>query len=201
VFVGTGRYLGSTDLADSSQQSVYAIKDTLGATSWGNPRLSTPAFVQQSLTSGTCAANSPICTAGETIRTASSNAVDFAVNGGWYVDLPGTRERANTDPQLAAGTLAVTTNLLNPSACTVGGSSFINYFDYRTGSAVQTAGGVLSVSLGDALATRPVVVRLESGEMFDIISQSDNTLVNRRRPPPPPGASTRRTSWRELTAR
>ncbi len=201
VFVGTGRYLGSTDLSDASQQSIYAIKDRLDATSWGNPRVSTPAFIQQTLTTGTCGANSPICTAGESIRTATSNAVDFAVNGGWYVDLPGTRERATTDPQLAAGTLAVTTNLLNPSACTVGGSSFINYFDYRTGSAVPTAGGILSVSLGDALATRPVVARLPSGEMFDIISKSDNTLDTRRRPPPPPGGTTRRTSWRELTTR
>ena len=201
VFVGTGRYLGSTDLADASQQSIYAIKDRLDATSWGNPRLSTPSFVQQTLTDGTCGTTSSICTSGETIRTASSNAVNFATNGGWFVDLPGTRERANTDPQLALGVLAVTTNLLNPSACTVGGSSFINYFDYRTGSAVSTAGGILSVSLGSALATRPVVIRLPSGELFDIISKSDNTLETRRRPPPPPSSGTRRTSWRELTVR
>ena len=201
VFVGTGRYLGSTDLSDSTQQSVYAIKDALGATGWGNPRTSTPSFIQQTLTGGTCGANAPICTAGESVRTASSNAVNFAVNGGWYVDLPGTRERANTDPKLAFGTLAVTTNLLNPSACTVGGSSFINYFDYRTGGAASTAGGVVSVSLGSALATRPVVARLPNGEVFDIVSKSDNTLESRRRPPAPPNLTTRRTSWRELPVR
>lgn len=197
VFVGTGRYLGTTDLSDSSQQSIYAIKDPLGSTGYGNPRLDA-AFIQQTLTNGTCPASSLFCNAGDAVRTATSNAVNFAINHGWFIDLPGTRERANTDPQLALGTLAVTTNLLNPSACTVGGTSFINYFDYRTGSAVTTADGIVSLSLGNALATRPVQIKLADGTVRSLIRLSDNTWQTPQTPIAPPAASTRRTSWREL---
>ncbi len=59
VFVGTGRYLGSTDLTDTSQQSFYAIKDTFptGTTPsvaiFGNPRTQ-GTFVQQTFTATTC---------------------------------------------------------------------------------------------------------------------------------------------------
>ena len=198
VFVGTGRYLGASDLSNSEAQSIYAIKDTLGSTSLGNPRATGTTFVQQTLTVGTCPAGASYCALNSTIRTASSNGVNFATNNGWFVDLPGTRERANTDPQLALGTLSVTTNLLNPGACTVGGSSFINYFDYRTGSAVSTANGMVSVSLGSALATRPVLLRFSDGSVRSLVRMSDNTWKTPPTPIPPSPGGTRRTSWREL---
>lgn len=200
VFVGTGRYLGATDLSNSEVQSIYAIKDNLGATSLGNPRLG-GTFVQQTLTEGTCPAGATFCALNSRIRTASSNGVNFATNNGWFVDLPGTRERANTDPQLSLGTLSITTNLLNPSACTVGGSSFINYFDYRTGGAVSTASGMASLFLGDALATRPVLLRFGSaGSVRSLVRMSDNTWRTPPTPIPPSPGGTRRTSWRELVS-
>jgi type IV pilus assembly protein PilY1 len=208
VYVGTGRYLGATDLSDSSGQSIYAIKDNLGSTSLGNPRGTGTTFVQQTLTDATCPTTATYCTPGIAIRTGTSLGVNFAVNDGWFVDLPGTRERANTDPQLALGTLAVTTNLLNPSACTVGGTSFVNFFDYRTGGAVSTASGMVSVSLGQALATRPVLLRIAGtpangstpatpATVRSLIRMSDNTWQT---PMAPFSSSSgaRRTSWREL---
>ena len=99
VFVGTGRYLGATDLSNSEGQSIYAIKDALGSTSLGNPRASGTTFVQQTLTASTCPAGATFCALNSPIRTASSNGVNFATNNGWFVDLPGTRERATTDPR------------------------------------------------------------------------------------------------------
>jgi len=198
VYVGTGRYLGASDLSDSTGQSIYAIKDNLGSTSLGNPRATGTTFVRQTLTNATCAAGQTFCAVGTQIRTGSANSVNFATNNGWYVDLPGTRERANTDPQLSLGTLAVTTNLLNPSACTVGGTSFVNFFDYRTGAPVSTANGLVSVFLGGALATRPVLLRFSDGTVRSLIRMSDDSWQTPRTPIPPSPGGTRRTSWREL---
>ena len=196
VYVGTGRYLGVTDLTDSSPQSLYAIKDTLGSTSLGNPRVGN--FVAQTLTGGTCPADATVCDPAQTVRLGTSNAVDFATQNGWYIDLPATRERANTDPQLALGTLVYTTNVIDPDACSVGGTSFINFFDYRTGGPVTSATGVTSVLLGNAIATRPTIVRLPSGKVISLTRLSDARTVVSRIPVGTVPGTTRRISWREL---
>jgi type IV pilus assembly protein PilY1 len=204
IYVGTGRYLGASDLSDLSVQSIYAIKDTGGTTTSGSlegsPRsnITSSGFVQQTLTAGTCG-TSAYCVAGSTIRTGSTNAVDFTTQKGWFVDLPGAAERATTDPALALGTLAVTTNLLEPTACTLGGKSFLNYFDYRTGQAVSTAGGLVSVSLGNALAARPVQLRFADGTVRSLVRMSDNSWQIVQTPVPPSPGGIRRLSWRELT--
>ena len=198
VYVGTGRYLGATDLSDVSGQTLYAIKDSLGTTSLGNPRATGTTFVQQTMTNATCPAGSSFCIQNSVIRTGSSLPVNFATNNGWFVDLPASGERASTDPQLALGTLAFTTNVLDPSACSVGGKSFVNFFDYRTGAPVSTANGLVSVFLGEALATRPVLLRFNDGTVKSLIRMSDGTW---QEPPTPISGSpggTRRTSWREL---
>jgi type IV pilus assembly protein PilY1 len=200
VYVGTGRYLGGTDLDNSEVQSIYAIKDSGTSTSVGSPRSDVGAtgFVQQTLTTTTCPSGSAFCDAGSQIRTGSSNGVNMATQKGWFVDLPGSYERATTDPQLALGTLAVTTNLLNPSACSVGGTSFVNFFDYKTGAPVPGALGMVSSFLGNALATRPVQLKFTDGKVRSLVRMSDDTW---RTPPAPIGGSpigTRRTSWREL---
>lgn len=197
VFVGTGRYLGTTDLVDTRPQSIYGIKDPLGSTGWGNPRAST-SFVQQTLTDSTCPAGSSACTVGETVRTGTGNTVNLASDSGWFVDLPVTSERSTNDPQLALGTLVVTTNVVETSACTAGGYSYINFFDYRSGAPVSTADGVVSALLGNALATRPTVVRLPSGKIISITRLFDDTTAVRQVPVPPGAGTTRRLSWREL---
>ena len=198
VFVGTGRYLGGTDLNNTEVQSIYAIKDSGGSTSLGNPRSDTGAtgFVQQTLTVGTCG-TSELCVTGSKIRTLSTNPVNFATQKGWFVDLPGSGERANSDPQLSLGTLAVVTNILDPSACSVGGESYINFFDYRSGQAVPSAAGIGSVHLGAALGTRPNLFKTTDGKYRWVVDMSDTTLRGGLAPPPL-GSGTRRTSWREL---
>ncbi|MFN9747001.1 MAG: pilus assembly protein, partial [Betaproteobacteria bacterium] len=197
VFVGTGRYLGTSDLVDTRQQSIYAIKDTLGTSGWGSPR-SSGSFVQQTLTAGTCPAGSTACTAGEPVRTSTSNNVNLATQGGWYVDLPTTSERSTNDPQLALGTLVVTTNVIETSTCTAEGYSYINFFDYRTGTAVVNASGVVSTQLGNALATRPALISLPSGDIKSITRLSNATTSVDPIPVAAGGGATRRLSWREL---
>jgi len=197
VYVGTGRYLGVTDLSDTRQQTIYAIKDTLGSTGWGNPR-SSGNFVQQTMTDGTCPTGATVCDASQTVRLGSSNAVDLATQAGWFVDLPAKSERANTDPQLALGTLVFTTNVIDPKACTVGGFSYINFFDYRTGGPVTSSTGVVSALLGNAVATRPTIVRLPTGKVISLTRLSDDRTVVSRIPIGDAPGATRRISWREL---
>jgi type IV pilus assembly protein PilY1 len=139
-----------------------------------------------------------VCAPSEQVRVGSSNAVNFATNGGWYIDLPETSERADTDPQLALGTLAFTTNVLNTSACTTGGTSYLNFLDYRTGGPVSTSAGVVSVFLGNAGATRVNVVGLQGGKLVGITQLRDGRVRTNNIPASPPSGDTRRISWREL---
>lgn len=201
VYVGTGRYLGLSDLTDASAQTIYGIKDKLDSTDIGDPRATANKFVQQTLTVGQCPnTGSAACSTGAIVRTnGSPQAVDLSINGGWYVDLPQSRERVNTDPQLALGTLVVNSNVIDSgNICTVGGSSWANFFDYRTGAAVSTANGVTSVSLGNAVATRPALVELPNNKVISITRLSDDRTVSSPTPTPPKSSATRRLSWRDL---
>lgn len=206
VYVGTGRYLGSNDAADHTPQSIYAVADplTVGTTSstaiYGNPRtLST--FKNQTPTATTCPNGSPttICTVGQIVRTSPNLTVNYGTDRGWYLDLPDTGERANTDPTLSLGTLGFTTNVPNSDACTVGGYSFRYFMDYKTGGAVSTSTtGVVGDKLGNALATRPVYVRLPNGVVVELTRLSTGVTATSQVPIGSGGAATRRTSWREL---
>jgi type IV pilus assembly protein PilY1 len=154
VFVPTGRFLGPTDRSDVTRQTVYAIKDDLAPGTnpstaiYGHPRESVCAtstsqncFVRQTLTVSTCPTgmSSSICTTGETIRTGTNNSVDFSKQSGWFVDLPDTGERVNTDPGLVLGVLVFNSNTPSADACSLGGYSNQYYLDYRTGGYVATA--------------------------------------------------------------
>jgi type IV pilus assembly protein PilY1 len=206
IYVGTGSYLGTADLTDTSMQSIYALKDTLPATStpstaiYGVPR-TFGGFVQQTQTNTVCPAGSPpsICITGQLVRTSSSNVVNFASDNGWFLDLPDSGERANTDPTLGLGTLGFTTNVPNSSACTVGGYSYRYFLDYRTGAAVSTSTTkVVAAKLGNALATRPVYVRLPNNTIVELTRLSDGTTVTSNVPIGNAAGATRRVSWREL---
>lgn len=198
VYVGTGRYLGTSDLTDDSRQSIYAIKDKLDTSSYGSPRSSTNRFVQQTLTDGTCPAQSTFCTADRAIRTGTSRAVDLETDDGWYVDLPASRERASTDPQLVLGTLTFTTNAPDPTPCKAGGSSFINFFDYRSGAPISGTDGV--VSLGkDYLIGDPEIFCTAGANCSAAVQPGTGAgLQQEKLPLNGLSASTRRTSWREL---
>jgi type IV pilus assembly protein PilY1 len=201
IFIGTGRYLGTPDLSDLTQQTMYAVKDDLGTTTLGNPRNPASGFVQQVQTTTLCPANSPesVCNTGESVRTTTNNAVDFAVNNGWFVDFPDAGERANTDAILQLGTLVFNTNVPNVSVCTAGGYSYTWFLDYRTGSFVSTSTTrVSAVRLGNALSTRPTVVRLPNNAVVALTRLSDGSTRTTDVAVGSGAASVRRVSWREL---
>lgn len=203
VFVGTGRYMGSTDLTDTTTQSIYGIKDRLTAEDFGNVRDTANAFVRQTLALGTCPANATSCSGSESVRTVPNpEPVNLATNGGWYVDLPVSSERVNTDPVLALGTLIVTSNIITSGdVCKVGGSSWLNFIDYSTGATVPSALGVAGVYLNNGIGSRSTVGMLPSGQL-----RSYTTVSNRPRGPevnaPPFSANAggiKRHSWRDLS--
>lgn len=200
VFIGTGRYLGVTDLTDTTKQSIYGIKDNLGTSSFGNPR-SNSTFVKQTMTATTCPAGTAtsICTTGQLVRTSTDTAVNWGEKNGWYVDLLDSGERANTDPQLSLGTLVFTTNVPNASACTIGGYSYLYFLDFRNGGTVKTSTtGVTGKILANALSTRPVIAKLPNNKVISITRKSDGNTAVDAPPFDPPGSTLRRVTWREL---
>jgi type IV pilus assembly protein PilY1 len=201
VFVGTGRYLGLDDLVDPASlappnqwaydQSLYAIKDD-GPT-FANFRA---ANVVENV----------IVPVGDTSRTTTNNAVDWATQDGWFIDFnPGGAspgERVNIDPQLIQGTLLVVTNVPNNNACTVGGDSWIYQFDYRSGTFVQSAaGGQAGKKYTGKITVGVVVVRLPSGVFKGIATGATGTKSTFEVNIGGGGGSARRISWRELMQR
>lgn len=233
VYVGTGRYLGTTDVGSTTSQSFYAVVDRLGSTSsgalYGDPRTPSNGFIQQILTSTTCPANSSFCTPGQTTRTIANPAsVNLSSDNGWFIDFLTAGERSSTDPALGLGSLVFTTitpQTTSASACgaasTDATSSFVYALNYLTGASVTGAEGVGGVSLGNGIATRPVLVKLPNGtvKMLIRVSGSGSNIPDSTAGGSGTGAATgtdestvvitppidttntgqtRRVSWREL---
>ncbi|MFN7087796.1 MAG: pilus assembly protein [Burkholderiales bacterium] len=181
VYVATGRYLGASDLAAAQVQTVYAIKDPLSASPIADLRASSR--TQTITTAG--ATRNVTCTSG------------CSSTSGWFADLPESRERVNIDMKLELGTLTVASNVPEDTPCSIGGHSWINYFDARSGDVVPGAtslGGRLSESLAVGLN----IVRLPDGRVVVISTTSDAKQFTSEVPVAPPAPSGKRISWREL---
>lgn len=187
VFVGTGEFLGVSDKTDTTAQTVYAIKDDLNT---NVPVISRVPLVQQSLISAT------------TTRTATGNPVDWtspAVRG-WYVDLPDSGERVNVDPQLQLGSLVVISNVPSADTCTAGGFSWINTFDFKTGSyIVSDSGNIASVKLSSSVVVGINVIQLPGGAVKVIVTTADNQQLSQDTPVAATTFLGKRVSWREIT--
>lgn len=190
VYVGTGKYLGDSDVATTGTQTMYALVDDLS-----NPSGSTPVIGDPSRNN----LQVQTLTASGTTRTASTTTVDFALKKGWYIDMPASGERINTDPALVLGALVFTSNIPSSDVCTPGGSSWLNVLDYKTGG--KLTGSTVawsSISLGDALASRVVPIKLPSGEIKALVRTSDAATTTTGVPVPSSSTTGRRASWREL---
>ncbi len=205
IIVGTGRYLGSSDLVDNSQQSLYAIKDpfpsgtTPSVAIWGDPRTQ-GTFVQQVQSVSTCptGATTNTCTAGSSVVLTTNNAVNWSTNGGWYFDFAHTGERVNTDPDIAMGTVVLTANIPTSSSCTVGGESYFYFINYLNGGSVTTT-GVAGRKFGNETASNPKIVHTPNGDKACIQGSAggDPSCVGFETPKT--YQTPRRVSWRELT--
>ena len=204
VYVGTGSYLSIADISTTRAQTLYAVKDPLTSASgslYGSPRAnacstastSSNCFVRQSVTAN--------ATTG--VRTASSSvwySWSLATMNGWFIDLPVSGERIDTDPNLLFGTLVSTVN--SPStagACSVGGYSYSLYVDYRTGFTVPGATNVGVVLSSAGLSSAATLVQTTGGQIVAITRASDGSTVTTNIPVSTTGGGTRRISWRRLT--
>lgn len=198
VYVATGRYLGATDLADTSLQSIYAFKDNLTDTGLGKVRTA-GVLVKQTLTT----VNGP---SGETIRTSTSNSVDWASQSGWYVDMnpnnesPG--ERVNVDMQQQLGVLTVASNVPDSNACNVGGYAWLYSFDFKTGHYLSTAA---NSAVGRRLSSNALVagiktIKLTTGKTVTVVTDTGGNIGTNDDPSSGGGAGgvAKRMSWREL---
>jgi type IV pilus assembly protein PilY1 len=194
VAVSTGRYLGSSDIADTSLQTLYVIADNLDTVSgwagWNspNPRANTAFAEGVATVSGSTYTITP---------KNSTPAIDFTNTtfGGWYLDLPHSGERVFTDMVLHGLTLTMTTAIPTGDACTSGGSSWIYYINLGTLSGSATLWSLTSLVVGVSEITNA------NGDVLDIFNGSDGT-VGVQTPPVTPNALsgvTTRTSWRELS--
>lgn len=212
LFVGTGRYLGVSDLTDPAtqtppgtdafQQSIYAFKITPDAgakdTLYGNLRNPANLLVQQTITQ-----LSPTSRSLSSGSGANTPALNWSTNNGWYVDLnPGGAspgERVNIDPQLVLGTLVVATNVPGGDACSVGGEGWVYQFDYKTGLYVTTyPNQVLATKQTGALIVGLSIYQLQSGSIVGQLQRSETVMRQQDIYTQGAGPAARRASWREI---
>ncbi|NMF90693.1 pilus assembly protein [Aromatoleum petrolei] len=213
VYVGTGLYLGNSDVpgntpvnAHATQtQSMYGIID--------DTTLATPTLPDIRGSNGTsCPGNGGngdfvcqrVASSSTSTFTLTTNTLQVA-NKGWYFDLPIANGRINTHPAVTTtGVLVFTVNVPTTAICDPGGSSWFFAVDADTGGAVRrsTTGTSTFESgwyLGNALGSRPVIVDTSSGKRA-LIRMSDRTVKNPTIPEMggSPPTKWRRVYWREL---
>jgi type IV pilus assembly protein PilY1 len=214
VLVGTGKYLESSDVSNTQQQTIYGIADRYQEINGG---VATTDGVIPNVrdTDYTVAQTMSLARTLTGLAVDLTSPIDFS--GGvslgktnWLVDLPESRERVNVDPQLVSGTLLVASNIPSSSSCAAGGTSYINFMDYLTGGYVGSSTSSSETDTHSASSGRLgaiivgfVVLKLSSGKAVNV------TLADSPTPQNVGGAtfgsdgqdglfSNTRAGWREL---
>jgi type IV pilus assembly protein PilY1 len=188
VFVGTGALIGSSDIGNTQVQSVYGIVDDLSA----SPLIVSPRTELR---------NKPVTVMGGGIRNIDPTTVDYTVHRGWYFDLPGMGERVNVAASAAFGVLVFSTNQPSTTACS--SQSYLYAVDLASGGQLPNAAFApgetpwSGKSLGQSLASRPVIVVLPNGSVQSITHKSDTTLTTSRLPVQL-GGKVRKVGWKEI---
>ena len=184
VFIGTGKYLETSDLTNTQKQTQYAIKDDGATTTLLNARSS---LVQQTLSNTT-----------SNTRSSSEATVDFLSQRGWYFDFPDSGERVNIDSQLVQGVLLIPSIIPSSTACTPGGFGWLNFVDYKTGTAVTTIAGTKS----DSPIVGVNVLYIEGKPIVSLVTSNKPTpsqpAIQPDFPKTPAGFTGKRVIWREL---
>lgn len=121
-----------------------------------------------------------------------------STTAGWFADFTGG-ERLVTDPTLAPGILVFNSNIPSTTACMPPSSSYFYAVDYETGGQPENA-TYAGISLGSALASRPVLVQLPNHAIKAISRLADIVTITTVVPAVTKSPVRRRVSWRELIA-
>ena len=129
---------------------------------------------------------------------------------GWVVNLPDGGERVNVEMKLRSGTLIVGSNVPQISACVPGGYSWLNYFNYRDGTALPggTAGGTglgqqfsVSQQFSNFLIVGITIVKLPGiATKPKVYVTGSNSTIEAVDLKFAPGDNPKRVSWREIAA-
>lgn len=181
VAFGTGRFMNLGDLASTTVQTIYAIKDPLDGTGLGPLRQPAARLVRQRL--------------GSNRLIAQPASLDWNAQNGWYVDLDVDRgERVVLDGiPLADGVLGFVSTKPNGDPCSGGGTSYLYQFVLKSGQASD-------VYVSDSLISGISRVADSNGMVNALITRRDQTMDleqsggegGGRRP------KARYTAWREL---
>ncbi len=119
LFFGTGRYINQDDPGRATVQSWYGIQD-------GNP-ISARSELEQRYISNV-----------DNLRTISASTQTIASNKrGWYMDLPGARERIVDTPMMVGTELMINTLMPDSNACNPGGTGYLMAVSPFTGGRLK----------------------------------------------------------------
>ena len=192
VLFATGKFLENADKTGPfTTQTIYALRDVPTVTA--GPVIADvrgPSVIERVFQAGTLPGTRTIAAATAPVWT-----TDF----GWRLDLPDSGERGNIDPQLQLGTLVVATNVPSLDSCTAGGTSWINFLDFQSGSYVEGAtANMASQSVGSSLIVGINVIMLPGGKVVTIVTTASNQQLTQDTPISQAAFQGRRVSWREL---
>jgi type IV pilus assembly protein PilY1 len=129
VYFGTGRYLGQTDITDTSTQSFYGIWDN-----GTNTNLNRDHLLEQKI----LAVNTSQF-ANSDARVSSSHTIQWNDGTrGWYMDLPESGERVHQEPLLRSGRIIFVTVTPSNNPCLSGGTSWLMELNASNGSRLDT---------------------------------------------------------------
>lgn len=194
VYFGTGQYFSlddvpgtaSPNLHATQRQTIYGVVDdtTVAAPALPNVRGTNGATCPAGGGNGDLVCQSATQATAGSPFTATHHPVDTASKRGFYLDIPISGGRVNTQFGLTAGgTLVVVVNKPSNEVCNPGGSSFFFQLAASTGGAVaRTFGGSefydVGYALADALSSRPVIVITSDGPRA-IFRLSDKSTQSR----------------------
>jgi type IV pilus assembly protein PilY1 len=183
VSVATGRYLGATDFADTTTQSIYTVKDSLTATGLGVIR-SNSGMVKQTL--------------GATRSVTTPATVDWATRSGWYIDLDqSTKEKVHVDGVALFDSIAYASFVPTGEACSPDGRSYIYQLSVANGNTVRSTISLVGVVVGlGAVVGGDGAISIVSTTTANQTSELKTHGAGRA--DPGESATVRRSSWREL---
>jgi type IV pilus assembly protein PilY1 len=129
IYFGTGKYLGKSDLTDTSQQTFYAIWDRMGNSSNGFNRTR---LLEQTVTAHSTASTdlrARVVSKNSIQWDNGSNPVESTEKLGWYIDLPESGERVHQAPTLRDGRVIFVSVTPATDPCAGEGTSWLMEVD------------------------------------------------------------------------
>ncbi|QWT20694.1 hypothetical protein KPL74_01485 [Bacillus sp. NP157] len=188
VFVGTGKFLDTSDLTDTQQQTMYALRDGTGST----PKTFATPVKRANLK--------------QNDLVTDLNMQD--TDAGWYYDLTGVApntngatERIVVDPDAVAGIFSINWGTLIPTAdpCSLNGAVYSAAYASGQSNLLTASGAPVPFLTTNSAITNLQMVQLPDSNKFVLLygqtgqaPQVANMLQ--------PGSSARllRTNWREI---